>query len=208
MHELRPRAPRAEEVDVAGGLVCPGFEDAHVHPMVGGLERLLRPDAVRHAGGVPRRHRPLLHPSTRTWEWIREGWTLSAFGDRGPLAAGPGPRGRGPAGLPASNDHHDAWVSSRALEIAGVDARTPDPGDGWLLRDEHGRPTGTLHEAAMSLVHRHVVTEPAEGRAALLEAQSFLHSLGITGWQDALLGGYAGSMTPPGPTWRCSRRAC
>jgi predicted amidohydrolase YtcJ len=34
------RADGAEVVDVAGGLVAPGFVDAHVHPIQGGLERL------------------------------------------------------------------------------------------------------------------------------------------------------------------------
>ena len=161
VHELRPRAPRAEEVDVAGGLVCPGFEDAHVHPMVGGLERLrcdLTPYGTReeYLDAIGR-----YAASTRTWSG-----SAGAAGRCPPSTTAARSlrtwtawsRDR-PVFLP-SNDHHDAWVSSRALEIAGVDARTPDPGDGWLLRDEQGRPTGTLREAAMSLVHRHVVTEP------------------------------------------------
>src|SRR6476646_144775 len=37
---LRERAPQAEEIDCAGGLVAPGFIDAHVHVVQGGLERL------------------------------------------------------------------------------------------------------------------------------------------------------------------------
>src|SRR6478735_5070777 len=33
-------APGAEVVDLAGGLVLPGFQDAHVHPVQGGVERM------------------------------------------------------------------------------------------------------------------------------------------------------------------------
>ena len=33
-------APGAEVVDLAGGVVQPGFQDAHVHPVQGGVERL------------------------------------------------------------------------------------------------------------------------------------------------------------------------
>ena len=35
----------------------------------------------------------------------------------------------------------------------------------------------------------------------LLEGQRYLHSLGVTGWQDAIVGEYAG-MEDPGPTYR------
>ena len=37
-----------------------------------------------------------------------------------------------------------------------LDHTTPDPQDGRLERDTEGRPTGTLHEGAMSLVGRHI----------------------------------------------------
>ena len=55
-----------------------------------------------------------------------------------------------------NRDHHGAWVNSRALELAGIGAHTPDPADGHLDRDDDGRPTGTLHEGAMGLVGRHL----------------------------------------------------
>ena len=194
---LRERAPHAEVVDVAGSLVLPGFEDAHVHPLVGGLERLscdlsglsTREEYLDALGRYAREHPDV--------EWIRGGgWSLGAFEGQAPLAADlDRVVGDRPVFLP-SNDHHDAWVSSRALEIAGVGPGTPDPRDGWVVRDADGRPTGTLREAAASLVHRHVVTGRAEGRAAMLVAQAVLHSSGITGWQDALLGGYAGLDDP------------
>ena len=44
-----------------------------------------------------------------------------------------------PVFLP-NRDHHGAWVNSRALELAGVDARTPDPPHGRIERDADGRP--------------------------------------------------------------------
>ena len=54
------------------------------------------------------------------------------------------------------NSHHAVWVSSAALRLAGLDAATPDPPDGQLSRLPDGRPAGTLHEAAMDLVARHL----------------------------------------------------
>jgi predicted amidohydrolase YtcJ len=106
-----------------------------------------------------------------------------------------------PVFLP-NRDHHGAWVNSCALELAGIDARTPDPPDGRIERDAAGRPTGTLHEGAMRLVAR-ILPETGEEEyySALLAGQAHLHSLGVTGWQDAIVGAYAG-MDDPGPTYR------
>lgn len=49
-------------------------------------------------------------------------------------------------------DGHMALANSRALELAGVDADTPDMAGGEIVRDETGRPTGILKDNAMSLV--------------------------------------------------------
>jgi predicted amidohydrolase YtcJ len=77
-------------------------------------------------------------------------------------------------------------VNTRALELAGITRDTADPADGRIARDEDGTPIGTLHEGAMALVGAIVpAATPAEYREALLEAQRYLHSLGITMWQDA-----------------------
>ncbi|MES1239647.1 MAG: amidohydrolase family protein, partial [Chloroflexota bacterium] len=83
-------------------------------------------------------------------------------------------------------DGHDAWVNSRALELAGINACTPDPTDGRIERTPDGEPQGTLHEGAMRLVE-HLVPEPGidERVHGLGVAQAYLHQLGITAWQDA-----------------------
>ena len=183
----------AEEVDLAGGLLLPGFQDAHAHPVQGGLERL-RCDlsevdtpaayvaAVRaYADANPDRL------------WIcGGGWAMTVFGPAGPTAAAlDAVVPDRPVFLP-NRDHHGAWVNSRALELAGIDGRTPDPVDGRIERDTYGNPTGTLHEGAMGLVERLITdTTDDEYYQALLTAQEYLHSVGITAWQDAILGDYA-----------------
>ncbi|MDQ6688394.1 MAG: amidohydrolase, partial [Actinomycetota bacterium] len=96
-----------------------------------------------------------------------------------------------------NRDHHGAWVNTRAMQLAGIDRRTPDPGDGHLDRDDDGSPTGVLHEGAMNLVGRLLPSsDPEEYDLALVEAQRFLLSFGVTGWQDAILGSYAGLDDP------------
>lgn len=183
-----------ESIDLAGRLVTPGFTDAHVHPVMGGMERLacdLTGAFTAEESVACVAEYAAAHPE-RPWV-TGGGWMMAAFPGGTPtkelLDAVLPDR---PAFL-INRDHHGAWVNSRALDVAGVDRDTPDPGDGRIERDADGHPTGTLHEGAMDLVTR-VIPEPpqADYLDGLLEAQRYLHSLGVTGWQDAIVGAYAG----------------
>ena len=194
--------PRTEVVDLAGKLLLPGFQDAHVHPQGAGLELGLchLADTVDPAAYLRRiREYADRHPDV---EWITGGgWSLEAFPGGAPTAAAldaivPDR----PVFLP-NRDHHGAWVNSRALERAGIDARTPDPADGRIERDADGNPTGMLQEGAVHLVGRLVPDPtPEDQLAALLRAQAVLHSYGVTAWQDAIVGAYA-NMTDPAPSY-------
>jgi len=174
-------------VALSGRMVVPGFQDAHVHPPSSGLERL-RCDLhdIAGAGAVldAVRRYALTHPDAA---WVLGGgWRLPDFPGGTPhrsmLDDVTGDR---PAYL-TNRDGHGAWVNTAALQLAGIAAGTPDPPDGRIERDPDGVPSGTLHEGAMDLVERLApATTAAEWRAATMEAQAFLHSLGITAWQDA-----------------------
>ena len=184
--------PRTRVVELDGRLAVPAFGDAHVHAVAGGLESL-RCNLV----GLRTRQESLaavagycagLGPG----DWVLGGgWSMSAFPGGLPTAADLDPvTGGRPAFLP-NRDHHTAWVNTAALERAGVDERTPDPPDGRIERDAAG-PAGTLHDGAMRLVADLVPPAgAAELRAGLLAAQAYLHSLGITRFQDACVGAAA-----------------
>ena len=190
-----------EVVDLGGGLVSPGFIDAHVHALQGGLERL-RCDLSE--GETRADYLRILreYADATTAPWILGGgWSMPAFPGGTPTAADlDSVVPDRPAFLP-NCDHHGAWINSRALELAGITKETPDPPDGRVERDAAGNPTGTLHEGAMSLVTRFLPTTSQEDYyEALLEGQRHLHSLGVTGWQDAIVGSYSG-IDDPGPTY-------
>src|SRR3954452_15053869 len=196
-----------EVVDLAGGLVLPGFQDAHAHPVQAGVERL-RCDLT---GLLAREDylEAVRDYATRSGTgWIRGGgWAMPAFRPGGPRAddldAVVGDR---PVFL-ANRDHHGAWVSSAALRLAGIDRETPDPPDGRIERDPDGTPSGTLHEGAMALVQAHLPpTTDADHDRALVIAQQHLHSLGVTAWQDAILGDYGGNGDPAPAYLRAARR--
>ncbi|MFE2264002.1 amidohydrolase [Streptomyces griseosporeus] len=194
--------PRTEVVDLAGKLLLPGFQDAHVHPQGAGLELgLCHLGDSTDAAEYLRRIRAYAdaHPDA---EWITGGgWSLEAFPGGAPTAAAlDAVVPDRPVFLP-NRDHHGAWVNSRALERAGIDAGTPDPADGRIERDADGRPTGMLQEGAAHLVGRLVPDPtPEQQLAALLRAQSVLHACGVTAWQDAIVGAYT-DMTDPAPAY-------
>ncbi|MFI9045674.1 amidohydrolase [Streptomyces sp. NPDC053427] len=182
--------PGTEVVDLRGKLLIPGFQDAHVHPVGGGVE-LGQCDLS--LAETAEAYRELIHAYATAHPdapWITGGgWSLEAF----------------PGGMPTrdfldaivpdrpvflvNRDHHGGWANSRALERAGLTARTPDPADGRIERDAAGEPTGMLQEGAMRLVGD-LVPEPtlAERTEGLLRAQRLLHGYGVTAWQDAMLG--------------------
>jgi predicted amidohydrolase YtcJ len=190
--------PRTEVVDLRGRALLPGFQDAHVHPAWAGVtmvgcnligtatldEALARISAYA-AGHADR-------------EWIAgSGWRMEWF-DRGTPSRELLDQVAGGRPVYLTNrDGHGAWVSSRALELAGIDAGTPDPPDGRIERNADGSPQGTLHEGAATLVGRQVPPiTPEERLSGLLRAQQHLHARGITAWQDAIIGDYLGSGDP------------
>jgi predicted amidohydrolase YtcJ len=180
----------ASVVDLQGGTLLPGFIDAHAHPLFAGinLRRCDLHDAITVAA-----YAELIaayardHPDE---EWILGGgWSLEAFPgglpDRQTLDAIVSDR---PVFLP-NRDGHGAWVNSKALALAGIDRSTPDPPDGRIERDADGEPTGMLQEGAAQTVSRLLPTATDDDwDQALLVAQGRLLSLGITGWQDAIVG--------------------
>jgi predicted amidohydrolase YtcJ len=197
--DLRDLAgPLTEVVDLRGRALLPGFQDAHVHPAFAGVTMIGCSLIGSASLGEALRRISAYADAYPDREWVTgSGWRMEWF------AGGTPDReilDRVVPGRPAylmNRDCHGAWVNSRALELAGLDARTPDPPDGRIERQGDGRPQGTLHEGAATLV-AHIVPPPTldERLAGLLLAQEHLHARGITAWQDAIVGSYLGSQDP------------
>jgi predicted amidohydrolase YtcJ len=183
--------PGTEIIDARGASLLPGFIDAHVHPVAAGM-LALQCDLSR-----------LPHD--------RAGY-LAAIGDYArthpdeQVISGGGWYGDGfPGGLPTrsdidgvvsdrpvvltSHDGHGVWANTKALEAVGIDRSTGDPVGGKIVRDQDGLPTGMFFERAADPLTDLIpsVTNDFMYRA-LLAAQQRLHSVGVTGWQDAGVG--------------------
>ncbi len=187
---LALRGPATDTVDLRGRLLLPGFQDAHVHPVVAGANRL-RCDlhACTSADEVLARvaSYAAAHPDL-AW-LVGSGWSMAHFPGGTPTRQLlDGVVGDRPVYL-TNRDGHGAWVNTRALDLAGVTSATADPVDGRVEREPGGFPAGTLQEGAAELVAR--LVPPAglqEQLAGLRAAQDLLFSLGVTSWQDAAVG--------------------
>ena len=174
-------------VDLRGRFVAPGFIDAHLHLVGGGLslEELRLDDASEFATVAARIGAwARAHPEER---WVTgEGWTYAAF----------------PGGLPSrvqldalvpdrpaflsSYDGHTGWANSAALRLAEVTRATKDPHGGEIVRDAAGEPTGVLKESAQQLVERLLPKKlPYEVERALRRAIAQAAAWGLTGVHQA-----------------------
>ena len=146
-------AAGAERYDLQGHTVVPGFTDAHIHFEQYALT-LDRVDVEVDSLDVALDRIRVRAQQTGAGQWIYgRGWRKGGYGlDGFPTAAlldGVAPDH--PVAVKAKSGH-GLWVNTRAMQIAGIDASSPDPNGGEILRDADGHPTGILLEGAMGLV--------------------------------------------------------
>ena len=181
------RTAKTQIVDLQGAAVLPGLHDMHVHPLGAGLMQL---QCLFPQGSTQRQILAAIGSCAEQradGEWIVGGqWDAASFGsepmDRR-LLDGVAPNN--PVAL-TDISYHSLWVSSRALEIAGVTAAMPNPPGGIIERNAAGELTGVLRESAGGLVRRAI---PPNTHEQLVEALRWsldlMLSHGITSFTDA-----------------------
>lgn len=187
-------APDAKVVDLPGRMVMPGLLDVHNHfvwagradlyelfvPPVFTLDQALA--AVKDAAA-----------KKAPDEWVVGGiWGSGLIGqlDRAARERLDEAGGGRPVML-RDDSHHNRFVSSAALALAGIERDTPSPLNGEIVRDPTtGEPTGLLLESASSLVEQAVAraldASPHLDVAAAAHAVKRLNACGVVAVQEAL----------------------
>ncbi len=185
--EIRKTFRSAKVIDLLGKTVVPGFIDAHLH-----LENLGASLMQLNLAGTTsvaeiqsllservRRSKPGSWIRGRGWDQNR--WPGQAFPTHEALdrVAPDNPVYFGRI------DGHAVWVNRKALEIAGITARTPDPPGGKILRDKQGEPTGVFIDNAVRMLMS-VLPEPSdeEREEAIEKAAQECVSVGLTEVHD------------------------
>jgi len=177
------------KIDLTGGFVMPGINDAHIHFLSGALRAFqVDLDGARSLEEIQRRIADFAKNNPDE-SWITgSGWEYSYLpGKRLPSRADLDAAVRERPVFLSSYDGHTAWANSKALEIADVTAQSKFDGYGEVVIDpKTGEPTGVLKESAMRLV-RSKIPEPSRERKieALRRALKMAARLGITSFQNA-----------------------
>ena len=161
---------RTEVIDLEGKTLIPGFIDSHAHFMGIGRSKLtLDLRSCRSWGEIVEKVKKAV-AQARPGEWILgRGWHQEKW------QATPQPN---IDGLPfhhqlsaVSPDNpvflthasgHSAIANARAMELAGVTSKTPDPEGGEIVRDKRGQPIGVFRETAQGLISRAYARDQAK----------------------------------------------
>jgi predicted amidohydrolase YtcJ len=194
--------PATEVIELAGQFAMPGFIDGHGHFMGLGQSKMNLDlmdvkswdEIVSMVGAAAKQARPGDWILGRGWH--QEKWTtkpepnLEGFPFHDALS-------RVSPDNPVLLTHasgHASYVNARAMELAFISAKTPNPEGGEILKDRAGRPIGVLRETASNLAEREVndwrAKKTPEERAADARRQIELAieealSKGVTSFQDA-----------------------
>ena len=175
-----------EVINADGGMLVPGFIDAHVHLMSGGSS--IASVQLRDAQSPQEFARRIgeFASSAEPGEWITGGlWDHTNWGGELPSRDW----------IDAVTPDNPVWImrldghmglgNSRALELAGVDADTPDVAGGEIVRDAEGRPTGVLKDNALRLVFNEMPAPTASQLDRyLVAAMQYVASNGVTTVHD------------------------
>jgi len=180
--------PATRVLRLPGKTVLPGFIDSHGH--LAGLGESLEILDLRGARTVEEIIELVRQAarSTAPGSWIRgRGWDQNRWPEkRFPTATVLDQATTDHPVLLSRVDGHACWVNSAALHLARIDARTPDPPGGKILRLPDGTPTGVLLDRAQELVTQQI-PPPTERQIEerLLRAANWCARLGLTMVHDA-----------------------
>jgi predicted amidohydrolase YtcJ len=177
-----PTEQASKVIDAQGRLIVPGFTDAHIHLVPGGLR--LNSVQLRSAKTRQEFVNRIAQFAARLPKgaWITGGdWDHENWGGELPSRAW----------IDSVTPNNPVWISrldghmglanSLALKMAGITARTRDVPGGAIVKDAKGEPTGVLKDNAMELVAELVpAPSDAERRQAILAAVDYLVSFGVT----------------------------
>ena len=175
-------------VDLDGRALLPGFVDSHVHVRELGMDAV-KADlvGVKTVSEIVDRLK-LFFPNPVAGEWlIGQGWDEGKFAswgypDRALLdKAFP----NNPVRLESLHGF-GGFYNGKALEVAGIDAQTPDPDGGSILRRDNGEPTGVMLALGQALVDKHVPeVSLAQTQKAILAGLNILATQGVTSIHEA-----------------------
>ena len=190
---------KTQVIDLKGQMLLPGFVDSHIHPMLamfaGGAD--LQYDSVEEVVASLKKWADA-NPDSKVIRGY--GWRYTLFPTTGPTKADLDKLFPNRPVLLVAIDVHSAWVNSKALELAGVNAKTPDPvpGFSYFQKDpKTGEPTGWVVETPAEQVVLAKLTPPTP-EAQIAETAELLPKFSAAGITAVFEAGIATMPTETG----------
>ncbi len=160
--DIRAGYRGARMIDLRGRLVTPGFNDAHIHFLGGGLALLrVELNGAQTLAEAKRRVAERV-AQVKPGAWILgRGWDHTLWGGEWPTREDLDEVAPNNPVFLQRVDGHVSWANTPALRQAGVTRETRAPEGGEILHDPAGEPTGILKETAAGLVGR-IVPAPTD----------------------------------------------
>ncbi len=181
------RGPNTRVIDAHSRLVLPGFNDAHVHFITGGLQldSVQLNDAESPQEFAQRIGNFVKRVPKGEWitggDWDEEKWKPPQL----PTKELIDPVTPDTPVFVTRYDGHESLANSYVLKLAGVTAKTPDPPGGTIVRDAQGNPTGVLKDSAQNYVWKVMPPLSHDRRLrAAKRALAYAARLGVTSLQD------------------------
>ncbi len=181
---------QARVVDLNGRMLMPGIHDMHAHPKEAG-EKYNFQCAFPFTFSMDEIVAKLTACAADTpkGEWIRGGqWAMELMqSDTVPNKKILDAITREHPVYLGDSTVHGAWLNSRALEVLGIDASTPDPAGGVILRERGStEPTGILIDnAAYDVLKQIPAYTDEQYENALAWAMHEMNKVGVTSVKDA-----------------------
>jgi predicted amidohydrolase YtcJ len=176
-----------EVIDLQGRMILPGFIDSHLHAPGRALIDLYSISLyeTHDLKSILKQVEIFIQENPDLEIYYGEGFSLGLFsGDeisRGPRKEHLDSICPDKPVVIYSSDCHLAWLNSCAFNAFGIGEETTVPAGGVIEKNPvTGELWGTLKEAAMRFIPEQTFSEQ-QLEDAMLEFQSFLHSLGYTG---------------------------
>jgi predicted amidohydrolase YtcJ len=177
-------------IDAGGRLVLPGFQDTHIHLQDSGTDRALFADleGVHTVEELQQRLKDFAG-KRKVDGWINGvGWYSGIFGEHNLNRAVLDVVSRERPIFIYASDGHSAVINSKACEVLGITASTPDPENGSFVRETDGSPQGCVHEHAIDWLRRKMpALTDKDFAAGVRHGQSLCNRHGITGVLDAMV---------------------
>ncbi len=181
------RGPATRVIDAGGRRVVPGFNDAHVHFVSGGmdLDNVNLKDAATQEEFARRIGERAARTAKGEWvlggNWDDQMWNPAKLPDKSLID----PATPDTPVFVSRYDGHMALANSAAIRLAGVTAQTPDPPGGTIVRDASGAPNGLFKDAAMTAIYKVIPPFTRDQRLrAARKALAHAARLGVTSVQD------------------------